>query len=212
MSETGQRGIDVSHYQGTVNWQGVAASGIDFAYLKATEGTGYTDPTFKQNWSGCQEYALKCGGYHYFLPRDSFLQQAEAIVQAMRSVGYSRTTDLPPAIDCEEMDGCSAAEYVHALAGLVSLVERFLCVRPMIYTNPSFWDGLGNPDFSEYPLWLAQYTDAQSPTVPAPWSSYTIWQYSDQGTVSGIGGFCDCDLANSSLNVSPPGTSILKWY
>ncbi|MTI00309.1 glycoside hydrolase family 25 protein [Roseibium sp. RKSG952] len=208
----GQSGIDVSHYQGDIDWQAVAGAGISFAYLKATEGTGYSDTTFAGNWAGCQDAAIASGAYHYFLPRDSFLQQAENFVSALKSVGYDRSKDLPPAIDCEEMDGSSPAEYVHALGSMTHLLEKLLWVKPMIYTSPGFWNGLGNPDFSQYPLWLAEYTSAPQPNVPAPWSAYTIWQYSQKGQVSGISGYCDSDISNPNLALGPFRGSILNWF
>ncbi|XYK82677.1 MAG: glycoside hydrolase family 25 protein [Labrenzia sp.] len=210
MDTTGGRGIDVSHYQGTVNWAGVAANGTEFAMIKASEGESSPDPMFLSNWAGCKNNSVKCGAYHYFLPTDCFLKQADLLIQQLRSAGYDPTADLPPAIDCEDMEGVSASTYVYALKELLQSLKTQLKCTPMIYVSPAFWQGLGSPDFSIYPLWVANYTTASAPEIPSPWKTYAIWQYSDDGTVGGIAGDVDLDLSNPAAGVSPEPK--LNWF
>jgi lysozyme len=212
MSTSGEKGIDVSHYQGTVNWSNVAAGGTGFAMIKASEGESYTDPMFAANWAGCQNNTIQCGGYHYFLPTDSFLKQADLLVTQLKSVGFDPGSDLPPAIDCEDMEGVSASTYIYALKELLQTLQRQIRCTPMIYVSPAFWQGLGSPDFTEYPLWIANYTSASEPEIPAPWKGYAIWQYSEDGQMDGIDGDVDLDRSNPSVTGQRVQEPKLNWF
>lgn len=198
-SASNGKGIDVSHYQGTINWASVAKAGISYAMIKATEGVSYKDPMFATNWAGCKDNNLMCGAYHFFSPTDDFQKQADLLTTALESVGFNPATDLPPAIDCEDMAGVSPSTYVYALKELLDAVEKQLKCTPMIYVSPAFWQGLGSPDFTDYPLWVANYTSAPAPQVPAPWKTYAMWQYSQSGQVEGVPGNVDLDRQNLSV-------------
>lgn len=199
-SASNGKGIDVSHYQGTINWASVAKAGVSYAMIKATEGDSYKDPMFATNWAGCKDNKLRCGAYHYFLPTDSFLNQADLLVGALNEVQFDPTADLPPAIDCEDMEGVSPSTYVYALKELLLLLKKQIECTPMIYVSPAFWQGLGSPDFTEYPLWVANYTSAPAPEVPTPWKTYALWQYSQSGQVEGVSGAVDLDRQNLSVS------------
>lgn len=212
MSTKSNRGIDVSHYQGTVNWADVAAGGTTFAMIKASEGTSYTDPMFATNWSGCKSNNILCGAYHYFLPTECFLKQADLLCQQLTSVDFDPAADLPPAIDCEDIEGVSSSTYVYALKELLHVLQLQLKCTPMIYVSPAFWQSLGNPDFTSYPLWVANYTTASEPEIPAPWKSYAIWQYSETGEVGGIAGDVDLDRSNPSVTADSSRQPNLNWF
>ncbi|MFD1697248.1 glycoside hydrolase family 25 protein [Roseibium aestuarii] len=213
MAQDCLEGIDVSHYQGTVDWTSVAGANIRFAILKASEGTSFQDPTFHTNWAGAKAAGLACGAYHYFLPTESFMQQADNLVGALQAVQFDPATDLPPAIDCEEMQGCSPATYAYALSALVELVQMFIGVKPMIYASPAFWNALGNPGFGDHPLWIAEYTSAAAPSVPKPWSDYAIWQYTNSGSVPGVNGPVDRNrMAPPKAAAAAPVASPLHWF
>lgn len=214
MSTTVQNltGIDVSHYQGDINWQEVAANPTSFAIIKATQGTGFVDPMFQTNWQGANAAGLKTGAYHYFMPEKSFLEQADLLLTQLKAVGYDATTDLPPAIDCEVMDGVSNAAYTFALSSLVDILRRQLGVSPMIYTAPAFWDALGDPDFSECPLWIANYTSADQPTLPGSWSGYAIWQYTSEGSVNGVEGNVDRNRLGNDVSALTSARRVLDWF
>src|SRR5918998_6939443 len=96
-------GIDVSHFQGRVDWQAVKAAGCAFAFAKATEGAGVTDPYFAANWSGMQAAGLARGAYHFFHPAQDASQQAAHFLATVQ-LG---PTDLPPVIDVELNDGAA---------------------------------------------------------------------------------------------------------
>ncbi|GAA0780648.1 glycosyl hydrolase family 25 [Roseibium denhamense] len=204
-------GIDVSHYQGTISWETVGNT-IDFAMIKASEGDTEMDPLFQTNWAGCKNNGILCGAYHFFLPTDSFLNQADLLISQLQSVGFDPEIDLPPAIDCEEMQGVSTSTYIFALQHLVTLLAQQIGCTPMIYVSPAFWDGLNNPDFSKCPLWIADYTAADTPEIPAPWATYAIWQSSDEGQIDGVAGDVDLDSANPSWSPNARQEPKLQWF
>ncbi len=212
MTSTFSSGVDVSHYQGTIDWAQVAADGIGFAMIKATQGTGYIDPCFSGNWASAKQNGLQCGAYHYFLPTSSFLKQADLFLSQLDAVGYDPDSDLPPAIDCEETNNCSMATYSFALTNLLQILQRHVNVRPMIYTSPDFWSQIGSPDFSSYPLWLADYTSGSAPNIPPPWTSFAIWQYSDDGSLNGISGNVDLDRRQPGIAHLQSSRPALDWF
>ncbi len=170
-------GIDVSHYQGDVDWFAVARSGVSFAFAKTSEGNSYVDTTFRRNWQLIQEAGLFRGAYHFARPGRDPETQAALFASVLGGLGFR---DLPPVLDLEEDDGRSAGEVLDWAQRFVTKAEQLLGRTLMIYTG-GFWRGpLGNPTspfFSARPLWLAAYVT--SPVVPASWTSWTFWQYSE---------------------------------
>ncbi|MEP4769439.1 MAG: glycoside hydrolase family 25 protein [Roseibium sp.] len=195
MTNTEKQGIDVSFWQGKINWAAVARHGIDFAIIKASEGAEMKDPRFSENWSGCKTNRISCGAYHFFLPAYDFELQSDLLVDQLQSVSFDPETDIPPAIDCEEMQGLSPTTYVSALKALMKRLEEKLKCKPMIYVSPSFWQGLRSPKMDGHPLWIANY-EVDSPKIPSPWKSYRFWQYSDNGRIDGIDCAVDLDCGH----------------
>lgn len=179
-------GIDVSHWQGTVDWQRVAGHGISFAFIKATEGGDYTDPAFAANWAGAAPAGVARGAYHFYRPQTDAAAQAEHFLRTVQL----RAGDLPPVLDVEVTDGRSASAIAAGVRTWLETVERATGRRPIVYTRASFWSAQMG-DFGAYPLWVAHYS-AASPNIPAGWSGWTFWQHSDAGRVAGISG--DVDL------------------
>jgi lysozyme len=190
-------GIDVSHINGTVDWKRVRAAGIDFAFIKVTEGRTYIDPQCRNNLAGCRDVGIIPGVYHFYH------HDADPEAQAanfLRTAGRPETGDLPPAIDVEAPgDGAgpitySQGEVVDRVGVFIQMVERSLGRAPLIYTYPSAWkETTGNSDSfaASCPLWVASY--ASSPTLPAAWKDHTVWQYTDRGRVDGISTIVDRD-------------------
>lgn len=190
------RGIDVSHFNGDINWKEVKASGISFSYAKATEGTDFNDPKFKENWANMKAAEVKRGPYHFYDPKARPRQQADFFIKA---VGELEKDDLPPMLDLEgaNIGGLSAARYQEDIMTWLELVERHFKVQPIIYTDEPFANQhLSNPEFAKYKLWLAQYTDAEKPALPNTWKSkgWYIWQHTARGDIKGIQGYVDEDL------------------
>lgn len=183
------RGIDVSHYQGRIDWRAVAGEGIGFAYVKATEGATFTDPAFARNWSGAAEAGIARGAYHRFRAGRDAVAQADHFL----SVVAPREGDLPPVLDVESTDGASDARLVRGVRAWLAEVERRTGVHPIVYTKPGFRRAHLGTALDDYPLWIAEY-GVDSPSVD-PWH---LWQHSERGRVAGIGTEVDLDRFNGS--------------
>lgn len=184
-------GIDVSRWQGTIDWSAVAADGVEFAFIKATEGGDYTDPRFAANWAGAQQAGVARGAYHFYRPQTDAMAQAAHFLRTVQLA----PGDLPPVLDVEVTDGRSAAQIAAGVRTWLQEVERATGRRPILYTRASFWTGQMGGGFGGYPLWVAHY-GVSSPSIPAEWSGWTFWQHSDAGSVDGIGGGVDLDWFN----------------
>lgn len=185
-------GIDVSHYQGDIDWATVKAGPTNFVFMKASEGATFKSPAFARNWSGAE--GLHRGAYHFFRPSVPGAAQAANFL----SVWKPQKGDLLPVLDLEDFDGSSLPGYLSDIGEWMAAVSRAIGGKlPIVYTAAAFWQKIGNPTaYASHPLWVANYTQAAGPRLPAGWSDYTIWQYSDTGQVEGISGNCDVNLFN----------------
>lgn len=192
-------GVDVSHYQGTVDWEELADSDVSFAFTKATGGTSYVDPEFEENWHGIRSQGLYRGAYHYFYASDDPGRQADHFVRTLTQGGHG-PKDLPPALDVEELDGASGDDLVEGVLAWLEAVEQQLGKRPMIYSDLAFArEYLTDQRLGAYPLWIAEY-DSEEEGVPSPWEStgWAFWQHGQSSDVAGIDGEVDLDVYNGS--------------
>lgn len=187
------KGIDVSHFQGSINWAQVKGAGCSFAYAKATEGIGIVDPFFASHWNVMKEAGLIRGAYHFFRPAEDAAAQASHFVQTVSLA----PDDLPPVIDLEVSDGVSNAALVEGVQTWLDAVEQQMGRTPMIYTNHSFWEAHMTAQFGRYPLWIAHYAPSPQP-LPSGWSEWTFWQYSQSLGLAGVHGNVDHDQFNGS--------------
>jgi GH25 family lysozyme M1 (1,4-beta-N-acetylmuramidase) len=190
-------GIDVSNWQGSVNWTSVRNAGKVFAFAKATEGLTYQDPWFPNNWSGMANNGIIRGAYHFGHPNTSAVSQAAFFVNYVQPV----SGDLQLALDLEVTDGQSAAAIWNWVRYFIKAIKDFTGRPGVIYTGYYFWrDNVGNPGNNlDCPLWIASW-GSNSPLVPNAWSTWTFWQYSSTGHVSGVNGNCDLDHFNGSID------------
>ncbi len=197
-------GIDVSHWQNTIDWVKVRAAGKAFAIIKASEGTTYVDPLYATNHAAAQAAGLWTGAYHFANPDAT---ANDAILEAdhfAASIHLGRG-DLIPALDLEQSGGLTVAGLQAWVTAWLGEVTKKVGIRPMIYTSPAFWqkymgDSRALADAGYKTLWIAHWGVA-SPTVPASnWGGrgWTFWQYSDCGTVPGISGCVDLDRYNGT--------------
>lgn len=193
-------GVDVSHFQGDVNWQDIKTDGVLFAYAKATQGAYYSDPKFAENWKNMSDNDLYKGAYHFYVYEDNALDQAKHFINTVKDL----RGDMPPVIDLESggLDGqVNLKDYQKGVSVWLQAVEKALGVTPVIYTNPSFGNEyLNNPVFAKYDLWLADYVK-ENPEVPEIWKDHgwTIWQRAQEGVLNGINGNVDHDIFNGDL-------------
>ena len=202
-SRTDLRGVDVSNWQGRVDWSKVAASGVRFAFLKASQGTTYTDPTYATNRSAARAAGVRVGAYHFAVPGGSTRAgiTANATAQADYFIAAARPaeTDLRPVLDIERTGGLAPAQLVRWTNAFSSRVAALVHARPLVYTSPSFWQtelGDSQSTAAIADLWIAHWTTAASPWVPAgDWAGrgWAFWQYSSSGSVGGISGRVDLD-------------------
>ncbi len=192
-------GVDVSNWQGTVDWSQVAAAGYKFAFLKATEGGWYIDPTYAANRAGANAYGIVIGAYDFAQPT-TMPGQAQAEADFFVGIAMPQLGDLMPVLDLETTNGLSPANLQSWVTQWLYEVYARTGRRAAIYTSPSFWANAmgGSTWFAQngFPLWLAHWTAATSPTVPAlNWSGYSwsFWQWTSSGTVPGISGRVDLD-------------------
>ncbi|HSU14782.1 glycoside hydrolase family 25 protein [Longimicrobium sp.] len=183
------RGIDVSHYQGRIDWAAVEGDGVGFAFVKATEGATFVDPAFRRNWAAMGETRILRGAYHRFRPGRDARAQAEHFLAVVRVTDG----DLPPVLDVEATDGVSDARLVRGVRAWLAEVERRTGVRPVVYTKPGFRRAHLGSALDDYPLWIAEY-GVESPSHPR----WTFWQHSERGRVAGIPRAVDLDRFNGS--------------
>ena len=189
-------GVDVSDYDPSTQWTTVQHSGRGFAFIKATEGTTYTNPLYASDWSSSKSAGLLRGAYHFFHPGDDPTVQAQFFLRTMGALGAN---DLPPLLDWEVTDSMSSATQIENALIWLQAVEAATGKIPVIYVAPAFWNALGNPtEFARYPLFIANY-DTSCPDVPPPWSTWTFWQ-TGTGTASGLSSSeADLDVFNGTL-------------
>ncbi|MEO8701125.1 MAG: GH25 family lysozyme, partial [Kofleriaceae bacterium] len=190
-------GIDVSYFQGVINWTSVKADGVRFAFIRVSDGIGFRDPKFATNWTGSKSAGVIRGAYQFFRPTQDVIAQADLMIS---SLGGSYTPgDLPPVIDVEADGGLAPATVAARVRTWVDRVKSRLGVDPIVYTGKYFWrDEVGSPaSFAGNPLWIAQYTSL-CPDLPPPWATWTFWQNSDSGHVAGISGNVDINKFNGS--------------
>ena len=194
-------GIDVSHWQGTIDWVRVADAGTTFAFMKATEDTWYVDPTYATNRAGARANGIRVGAYHFAQPDPA---PGDARKEARWFVRHAQPQagDLLPVLDIETSGGLDPTELMAWSKRWVSEVRRLVGVRPLVYTSPYGWQ-IRFDDSDELarwgsPLWVAHW-GVSSPTLPAQgWGGrgWTVWQYTSEGRVAGIRGDVDRDVLN----------------
>jgi lysozyme len=213
-------GIDVSRFQGTIDWASVARAGIRFAFVQASRGSGADcltrpqqcgpDPYFVTNRIAAKSVGIRVGAYHraFASGGTAVAARADALAEAdlfLAAVGTLESGELIPVIDVETpFSGMTALTLRTWVRVWVKRINRRLGRKPMIYTNASSWAATGNTtEFAKakYPLWVAEW-GVSRPTVPARnWAGrgYSVWQYTSSGGVPGISGRVDMDRLGKGL-------------
>ena len=189
-------GIDVSKWQGTINWASVKAAGVKFAIIRVSDGTGYLDGKFAANWAGAKAQGILRGAYQFFRSNQDPTAQANVLLDALATHGAG---ELPAVIDVETTDGQSAATIASRVGTWLTRVTQQTGKKPIIYTGGYFWESnVQTSAYAGYPLWIAHWTSG-CPSIPSVWSDWKFHQYSATGSVSGISGDVDLNKFNGSL-------------
>jgi GH25 family lysozyme M1 (1,4-beta-N-acetylmuramidase) len=198
-------GIDISHWQGDIDWPLVSNAGKKFAFMKASESTHFVDPTYGLNRARARAAGLKVGAYHFAQP--GFASPGDTTGDARAEADHFLATagiadgDLPPVLDLERVNGLTPTALQQWAKAFLERIHERTGVRGVIYTSPNFWSNyLADTDWfatnGYRVLWIAHWTTGPSPTVPASdWAGFgwTFWQYTSKGTVVGIDGNVDLD-------------------
>lgn len=188
------RGIDVSNWSGTIDWQEVANSGVEAVVIQASEGTFYRNPYLQQFYDGASRNNLKIGFYHFFNPGSSPtpVEQARYFLDTISGLH----SDIKLILDLEQTGGLSKYELTMQALEFLQEVERLSGLDAAVYTYTNFarnnlYPGIG---LENYPLWIAQI-DVNAPNPNPIWGNrYSAWQYSDTGRVPGIYTNIDLDI------------------
>ena len=207
-------GVDVSRFQGTIDWTQVAGAGVRFAFVQSSRGNGAdcdvkpdncgADPYYAVNYAAARAVGIRVGAYHraFIDPAPDAELRADARAEAdlfIAGVGALHKGDLLPALDAETpFDGATAAQLRTWISTWLKRVRKRLGARPIIYTNTTSWSATGNTAAfarAGHPLWVANWS-VPKPSVPAGnWAGrgWSVWQYTSSGTIPGISGRVDLD-------------------
>ncbi|KFM99778.1 glycosyl hydrolases 25 family protein [Bacillus clarus] len=189
--------IDVSHWEGSIDWNAVKASGIQAAYAKATEGVNFVDPTFVQNIQAARSAGVLIGAYHFAHPeQNNAISEADYFVNILKN----NPIDLIPVLDLESpidpsksnLTGTAISNWARTF---INYVKQATGKGVMLYTGVWYINEFGVSGLSDVPLWIARYSSTP-PTDCGGWTEWTAWQYTDSGQVSGVGN-CDMSVAIS---------------
>ena len=202
-------GIDVSHWQGSINWASVKNSGLDFAFVKATQGVDFIDSRFVSNINGAHNAGMLVGGYHFATPYTSGIDDAADEASDFYDAMQPYLTDgyLRPVLDLEGTNSISVtamSNWVHDFMNTFASLSGGIV--PVIYTGNSYANNELNSSVNIYDLWYPNWPTNPNfnnpPAAPGIWSSkgYDLWQYSATTSVPGISGNVDGDVFFGDLN------------
>lgn len=193
------RGVDVSHYQGAIDWGRLAAQDLDFAMIKATEGSGHVDTRFRENWLAAQGTDLYLGAYHFFSFDSEGHRQAELFIETVGSLDGK----FAPVVDVEFYGDKSSnppqkAHVVENLKSMIETLERHYQAKPIIYTTYTVYREYIKGEFDGYPMWVRSIDVPPALLFGRGW---TFWQYRDDAVLEGYGGgskYIDMDVFRGS--------------
>lgn len=182
------QGIDVSGYQGNINFREVKEAGIDIVYIKSSEGSNYIDSHFERNYEQARVNGLKIGFYHYVTARTE--EQARRQAQFFVSVISGKVVDCKLAMDFESFGSLSREEINRIGLVFLQTVEQLSGKEVILYSNAYTANNIWRGELTNYPLWVAQY-GVNEPQNNGTWDSWAGWQYTDMGEVNGISTYVD---------------------
>lgn len=192
------KGIDVSHYQGKINWSKVATDPqVKYCYIKATESNSYIDDCYEFNINQARKAGILAGAYHFFSPRTSPIEQLQNFI----SVVKLKDQDLLPLIDVETIGKhTNIHTFRQNLKTFLEGVERHYGVKPLIYTGQNFFNKYLAGHFSSYGFMIAKYREDE-PELNDSKARMLMWQFTSTGRISGIHGNCDQSVFMNDYNL-----------
>ena len=196
-----KQGIDVSHYQGIIDWDAIAdETNIKYVYIKASEGASHRDSLYMRNTIEAHKRGIAVGSYHYFHPNVAVEEQYKNFM----SVVNQGVQDLIPVIDIEERAWKPSKQICDSLDKFSEMVEAHWGVKPIIYTHQRFYNTLLQRSFDDHILWIARYGAYRFKPSPSLEDDRecTIWQYSNRGVVEGINGYVDLNTLDEGVKIN----------
>ena len=193
------RGVDVSHYQGEIDWDMLAGQDIDFAFIKATEGSSYQDSRFIHNWEHAAKTDLYIGAYHFFSNGSSGKSQADNYINTVPK----KEEILPPVVDVEvcvdDNNESAILDVREKLTELLLVLEDHYGVKPVIYVTKETYFLYITDAYTGYDIWIRSLLT--KPRLPDK-RDWTFWQYSNRGRLCGYSGderYIDLNVFNGTL-------------
>lgn len=192
------RGVDVSAYQGEIDWQTLSAQGIDFVFIKATEGSSYVDSRFQFNFSEAQKTNLRVGAYHFFSFDSGGTTQAENFIGNVPKIDSM----LPPVVDFEfygdwKNTSPNKDEALSELNILLSLLEQYYGMKPILYATEEIYFQYLDKGYEDYDLWIRNVLTRPDAKI----ENWTFWQYTNREKLPGYSGpeiYIDMNVFNGT--------------
>lgn len=198
-SELRYEGIDVSDWQGYIDYGQVKNSGIDIVYIKASQGTNVKDPYFEINYENAKANNLKVGFYHYLVATS--IEEAENEAIFFSSVISGKQADCKLALDYEQFSGIEAEQINQIALAFIQKVEELTKKQVIIYSDLDNSQNIFNSELaSQGELWIAYYGDYRNlENITSSWNTFIGVQYTDQGKVPGVNVNVDRDLFSKEI-------------
>lgn len=190
-------GFDVSEYQSEINWEQTyhidESFELSFVFIRATAGKDKMDKRFKENWKASKERQLIRGAYHYYRPNENSIAQAENFIKNVKL----EKGDLPPVLDIEKLPKSQSIDSLKVgLRRWLKKVEKHYKVKPIIYSGESYYTDFLKKEFSDYPLWIANYNFWRNHLE----DDWLFWQFTEKAQIQGIEGMVDINIFNGDKN------------
>ncbi len=200
------KGIDVSQWQGFINFPKVKEEGIEMVYIKATEGIDFVDPFFETNYKNAAAAGLQIGFYHYLTARS--VSQARQEAYHFVDTVKGKISHGKLAMDFEDLKGLSREEINDISLAFLKAVENYSNKEAAIYSDAYNAAHTFEPDLTAFSLWIAEY-DVSAPSTDNPWGTWDGWQYTDKLRINGITGNVDGDYFHQGIfNTSSEPTAV----
>ena len=177
------RGVDVSHYQGDIDWEQLRAQGVMFAYIKATEGASFVDGAFQTNWENIVRTDLRAGAYHFFSFESPGQNQAENFIETVSPIDCM----LPPVVDIEPYGRFKTIKDIPDAVAEIGVwlraIESAYGMRPVIYTTEAFYKDCISDAFPDHDIWIRSVYGRPPESV-----RWTFWQYASFARLKGYQG------------------------
>ena len=188
-------GIDVSHYQGKINWSEVKVVEnkfpIKFVFIRASIGNDKVDVRFEENWDGAKTQNFIRGAYHYYRPNENSITQAKLFIKTVKL----QDGDFPPVLDIEKLPKDQSIDSLKiGLKRWLDFVDAHYKVKPIIYTSERYYNDFLKDEFSDYTFWVANYNFF----VENLKTDWLFWQFTEKGRINGIDEKVDINIYNGS--------------